>query len=82
MLMTESAARLLPVLHAFSLPEIPTAAPRFKCPHFSFLLQINQLQEVMTWLMWAGIIPAAMAGAAISYFRLQFFTVILPDRFR
>lgn len=45
-------------------------------------LQVKLLQEVVTNLMWAGIVPAAAVGAVIAYFRLKFFTEDLPERFR
>ena len=40
------------------------------------------MNQIVTWFMWMGIIPAAVAGLVIAHFRITYLTVVIPERFR
>jgi|LauGreSBDMM110SN_4_FD.fasta_scaffold99940_1 hypothetical protein len=44
--------------------------------------QVLELQNIVTYVMWAGLLPTAAAGAFASYYRLDLYTVTIPERFR
>ena len=48
----------------------------------SCLLPVAPCRKLLTTLLWAGFVPAALAGGAAAWWRTRFYAVTVRNKFR